>query len=152
MFYLLQTPFKSRRDGADVMVTELPIPTVITVGMMRKITPKTSLLFAHDLTELCAGLSPFDGSKLTTPDALAYVTMLEPLLESAAEPGFELPEIKVFKALLQKVSVNPDRPTEFAAQVLQASGMKREDIDAMDYRSFAPAVPLVLELFPGPKS
>ncbi|MDO9151108.1 MAG: hypothetical protein Q7U33_07000, partial [Methylotenera sp.] len=65
---------------------------------------------------------------------------------------FEMPEIKVFKALLKKITVEPNRPTEFVAQVLQHSGMARDDIDAMDYRAFAPAIPLVLEMFPGPKN
>ena len=152
MFYLLQTPIKTRRNNQDETLAELPLPEQVTVGMMRKMTAKTSLLFAHELTELCAALGPFEASKLTTPDALAYVSTLEELLEPALEPGFDVPEIKVFKALLQKVTVNPDRPVEFVAQVLQASGMKRDEIDALDYRAFAPVVPLVLEMFPGPKN
>ena len=150
--YTLKHPFTARIKGADVEYTELPIPEVITVAMMRKITATGTLLFAHELTEICAGLGPFEAAKLKTPDALAYVEALEELLLGKEEPGFSIPEIKPFKALLQKITVDPRRSIEFAAQVLQHSGMNRADIDAMDFRDFEPAVPLVLEKFPGPKN
>ena len=51
-----------------------------------------------------------------------------------------------------KITADVNQRTEFVAQVLALSGMKRADIDAMDYREFAPAVPLVLEMFPDPKN
>jgi hypothetical protein len=150
--YVLKHPFTARLKGADVEFHQLDVPQLITVGQMRKVVGSTTMLFAHGLTEVLAGLGPFEAAKLQTPDAIGYVAQLDALMEARPEPGFVIPEIKVFKALLQKITVDTDRKVEFVAQVLQHSGMKRTDIDAMDYRDFAPAVPLVLELFPGPKS
>ncbi|MDP2380738.1 MAG: hypothetical protein Q8M35_09715 [Pseudohongiella sp.] len=150
--YKLTAPFDVRRNNENVQITELPLPEVVTVGLMRKVVASGSLLFAHELTEACAGLGPFEAAKLQTPDALGYISTIEGLLWPEPLPGFEMPEIKVFKALLKKITVEPNRPTEFVAQVLQHSGMARDDIDAMDYRAFAPAIPLVLEMFPGPKN
>lgn len=150
--YTLKHPFTARIKGADVEYTELPIPEVITVAMMRKVAAPGSLLFAHELTEVCAELGPFEAAKLQTPDALGYIEAVEDLLKGKNEAGFTIPEIKPFKALLQKITVEPRRSVEFVAQALQHSGMKRSDIDAMDYRDFVPAVTLVLEKFPGPKN
>lgn len=151
-FYALKKPFVSRQKGKDVEYNELPLPDVVTVGMMRKIKTSTSLLFAHELTELCAGLGPFEANKLHTADALGYVSSIDALLEPRPVASFEIPAISAFKPLLMKVTVDPTRQIEFVAQVLQISGMKRADIDAMDYRDFIPAVPLVLEMFPDPKN
>lgn len=150
--YTLKVPFVTRQAGADVEYTELPIPEVITVGMMRKIKSSTSMLFAHELTEICAGLGVFEANKLATPDALAYTVAVAELLEPRDEPAFVIPKISAFKPLLMKVTVDADRRIEFVAQVLSHSGMKTDVINAMDYRDFAPAVPLVLEMFPGPKN
>lgn len=150
--YPLKKPFTARIKGADVEFIELPLPELITVGMMRKVVAPGSLLFAHNLTEVCAGLGPFEAAKLETQDALGYLHAMEELLVGNPVAGFELPEIKPFKALLQKITVEPSRAVEFVAQVLQLSGMKRADIDAMDYREFEPVISPVLELFPGPKN
>ncbi|MES2685740.1 MAG: hypothetical protein V4706_02900 [Pseudomonadota bacterium] len=150
--YVLEHPFTARVNGVDTQVEQLAVPEIVTVGMMRKIAAGTTMLFAHELTEALAGLGPFEAAKLQTPDAIAYTKLVNPLLDAKAEPGFAIPEIKVFKALLKKITVDTDRKVEFVAQVLQHSGMKRADIDAMDFRDFAPAMPLVLELFPGPNS
>jgi hypothetical protein len=150
--YPLKKPFTARIKGADVEFIELPLPEVITVGTMRKVVAPGSLLFAHNLTEICAGLGPFEAAKLETQDALGYLHAMEELLVGNPVAGFDLPEIKPFKALLQKITVEPSRAVEFVAQVLQLSGMKRSDIDAMDYREFEPVVRPVLELFPGPKN
>lgn len=149
--YTLKKPFTARIKGADVEFTELKVPEIITVAMMRKVAAPGSLLFAHGITEVCAELGPFEAAKLETQDALGYLETLEDLLKGNDEPGFTIPEIKPFKALLQKITVEPTRSIEFVAQVLQHSGMKRSDIDAMDYRDFEPAVSPVLEMFPGPK-
>lgn len=149
--YQLKVPFIARQKGKDVEYTELPIPEVITVGMMRKLTPETSLLFAHDVTDMCAGLGPFESNKLHTSDALGYLEFISDLLEPKDEPSFEVPVISAFRPMLKKITVEAGRQIEFVAQVLQLSGMKRPDIDAMDYRDFAPAIPLVLGMFPTPK-
>ncbi|HYW57676.1 MAG TPA: hypothetical protein VE934_11990 [Polaromonas sp.] len=150
--YTLKHPFTARIKGQDEPFTTLPLPEVVTVGLMRKVQASGSLLFAHELTEACAGLGPFEAAKLQTPDAVGYIEAIEALLLPNEQAGFELPEIKVFKALLKKITVEPNRPTEFVAQVLQHSGMPRAEIDAMDYRDFAPVIETVLEMFPGPKS
>ena len=149
--YTLKVPFTARQKGADVEYPELPIPEVITVGMMRKLQTTTSLLFAHDLTDLCAELGPFEANKLHTSDALGYVEAINDLLEPRLEPSFTIPQISAFRPLLSKITVNPNRKIEFIAQVLQLSGMSRANIDAMDYRDFAPAVDRVMEMFPNPK-
>lgn len=150
--YTLKHPFVARQAGADVEYAELPIPEVITVAMMRKIKSATTMLFAHELTEICAGLGPFEANKLATPDALGYTQAVSDLLEPRDEPGFVIPKISAFKPLLMKVTVDVDRRVEFVAQVLSHSGIKNDVINAMDYRDFAPAVALVLEMFPGPKT
>lgn len=150
--YKLQVPFTGRRNNESVQFTELPLPELVTVGMMRKLKPSTSMLFAHDFTELCARLGPHEAAKLETPDAVGYMAAAIELLTPATEAGFEVPEIRPMKSLLQKITVDVNHPVEFVAQVLQHSGMDRAEIDAMDYRKFAPAVPTIMEIFPGPKS
>ncbi|WP_137860799.1 hypothetical protein [Variovorax sp. 3P27G3] len=149
--YTLKAPFKSRRDGVDVEFTELPLPTVLTVGMMRKVPMGNTLLAAHVLTELCAGLNQFEAAKLTTPDALDYANELQPLMVPFEEAGFKVPPIKPVRALIAKITadINAQR-VEFAAQVLQHSGMPREEIDALDFRAFEPAVAGITEIFVGP--
>lgn len=150
--YTLQAPFSGRRNNETVQFTELPLPELVTVGMMRKLKPSTSMLFAHDFTELCAKLGPHEAAKLETPDAVGYMAAAIDLLTPAAEAGFDIPEIRPYKSLLQKITVDVNHPVEFVAQVLQHSGMARADIDAMDYRAFAPAVQIIVEIFPGPKN
>jgi hypothetical protein len=151
MYYTLKTPFKARRDGADVEFTELQIPEVITVGMMRKIPMGQTLLAAHVLAEVCSGLNQIEASKLTTPDALDYSNELHPLMTPFDEPGFKVPEIKPVKALIARITADMHaQRVEFAAQVLQISGMPRDEIDAMDYRAFEPAIAGVIQIFVGP--
>ena len=150
--YTLKHPFKSRRDGRDVEVAELPLPELITVGMFRKAPLRgNQMLWAHHMTEVCTGLNPIDASKVMTPDAIGYVAELAELLEPAADHGFELPEIRPVRALVAKITVDQSDALEFAAQVLQHSGMKLADINAMDVRQFLPAVPLVLGQMADPK-
>ncbi|WP_418132495.1 hypothetical protein ABL849_17305 [Variovorax sp. 375MFSha3.1] len=151
--YQLKTPFKARRDGADIEFTELPFPEVVTVKMMRKVPVANTLLAAHVLAEVCSGLNQIEASKLTTPDALDYSNELQALqlLTPFDEPGFVVPQIKPVKALIARISADPHtQRVEFVAQVLQLSGMSREEIDAMDYRAFEPAMAGVAEIFVGP--
>ena len=151
MTYLLQTPYKSRRNGKDLEVTELDLPEVVTVKMLRAVAPGNTMAKAHALVEACTGMSPFDANSLTTPDALGYTAALADLLVPHAEASFVVPVIKPVKTLIQKITVDVDHPVEFAAQVLQAQGMPRADIDAMDVRGFIPAIELVMAAFVGPK-
>ena len=149
--YQLKTPFKARRDGADIEFTELPLPEFISVKVMRRVPAANTLLAAHVLVEQCAGLNQIEASKLTTPDALEYANELQPLLTPFDEPGFKVPEIKPVKALVARISADPHaQRVEFAAQVLQLSGMSREAIDEMDYRAFEPAIAAITEVFIGP--
>ncbi|WP_298702679.1 hypothetical protein [uncultured Variovorax sp.] len=151
--YQLKTPFKARRDGADIEFTELPFPEVITVKMMRKVPMAQTLLAAHVLAEQCAGLNQIEASKLTTPDALDYANELQALglLTPSEEPGFKVPEIKPVKSLIARISADPHaQRVDFAAQVLQLSGMSREEIDEMDYRAFEPAIAAITAIFIGP--
>ena len=150
--YVLQYPFKTRKNNADTEYSELLIPEVITVGMMRRIVPSTSIMFAFDLTEVCAGLTPFDMVKLHSSDAAGYADAVSDMLKPNETHNFEIPEIKPFKALLSKITVETAQPVEFAAQVLQHSGMRRAEIDTMDYRDFAPALPHILGAFISPKN
>lgn len=151
-FYTLKTPYPSRRNGETVQVTELQLPEVVTVGMMRKVRQGLALMAAHDVTEVCSGMTAFDASKLTTPDALGYADSLGDRLRPFDEPGFAVPEIKPVKTLVQKLTADVSQPIEFAAQVLQHSGMKKADIDAMDVRGFLPAVEQIVESFTDPKA
>lgn len=149
--YQLKHPFKARRKGIEVEYTELPMPDVITVGMLRKVPAGNSLLRSHALTEVCAGLGPFEAAKLSTADALGYTSGMAHLLEPLEEPAFELPQIRPVRALMAKITAEPSNPVEFAAQVLQHSGMQASAIDAMDVRGFLPAVPVVVESVIDPK-
>ena len=151
MTYTLQTPYKSRRDGQDVDVTELEIPEVVTVKMLRKVPPGNTMTKAHALVEACTGMSAFDAAKLTTPDALGYSEALGDRLIPHDEPSFKVPDIKPVKTLIQKITVDVDHPVEFAAQVLQAQGMPRAEIDEMDVRGFIPVIDLIMGAFVGPK-
>lgn len=151
MSYQLQQPFKARQGGADVEYTELSIPDIVTVGMMRQVSPGNTLLRAHALTEVCAGLGPFEAAKLATADAMGYVAAIGELLTPHDEPGFALPEIKPVRALMAKITAEPTEQVEFAAQVLQHSGMARSEIDAMDVRAFIPAARLVAQAVASPK-
>jgi hypothetical protein len=150
-FYKLQKPFTARRDNANFEFTDLVIPDVITVGMMRRVKSATQILFAYDLTEVCAGLNPFDMLKLHSADAAGYAEAVSDLLQPNETHNFEIPEIKPFKALLAKITVDAAQPVEFAAQVLQHSGMSAATINAMDFRDFAPAIQIILGAFIGPK-
>lgn len=150
--YQLITPFKSRRDGVDVEYTELPVPEVVTVAMMRRLPVGSELIFAHGLAEICAGLNAFEAAKLTTPDAIGYTDFIAELITAFDEPGFEIPEIKPVKALVAKITASVSQSVEFAAQVLQHSGMKRELINAMDIRAFLPAVEAIKEAVISPKN
>ena len=153
MIYTLKTPFKSRRNGADVLIEQLEVPEVITVGMMRKVSQATHLLAAHTMTEACAKLSVLDASKVQTPDAIAYSNLLTDKLAPHDEVGFEMPEIKPIRALIAKLTADIQaQPIEFAAQVLEHSGMKREDINALEIGAFLPAVEGIVEVFTGPKT
>jgi hypothetical protein len=150
-FYKLQTPFTARRDNANFEFTDLVIPEIITVGMMRRVKSATQILFAYDLTEVCAGLNPFDMLKLHSADAAGYAESVSDLLQPRETHNFEIPEIKPFKALLAKITVDAAQPVEFAAQVLQHSGMSAATINAMDFRDFAPAIQIILGAFISPK-
>jgi len=150
--YPLQKPFKSRRNQQDVLVEELSVPEILTVGMMRKVPNGNTLLAAHAMVEVCAGLSVIDGSKVETPDAIGYSNLLTDMLTPNEEPGFEIPEIKPVRALIAKITVDINsRPIEFCAQVLQHSGMDRDSIDALDVRDFLPAVQTIVAVFTDPK-
>lgn len=148
----LRFPFKSRRNGEDVEISELPLPEVITVGMFRRAPIKANqILWAHNLTEVCAKLGPYDAAKLMSPDAVDYVATLAPLLEADDAPGFDVPKIRPVKALISKITASVNEPVEFAAQLLEHSGMKASEINAMDVRKFLPAVELVLSQMADPK-
>lgn len=153
MTYVLQTPYKSRRDGQDVLVTELDVPDVVTVGMMRKVPVGNALLAAHCLTEACAKISTFDAAKLQTPDAIGYSNLLTDKLAAHEVAGFEVPEIKPVRALIAKITADINaQPIDFAAQVLQHSGMPRAEIDAMAIGAFLPAVEQIIGVFIDPKN
>lgn len=153
MFYTLKTPFKSRKNGEDIQIVELAMPDVITVGMMRKVASGNALLAAHSLAEVCAGLSVIDGSKLESPDAIEYSNLMADKLTAHELAGFEIPPIKPVRALVAKITADiNNQQIEFAAQVLQHSGMKREVIDAMEIGAFLPAVPTIVGAFIGPKN
>lgn len=153
MFYKLITPFKSRQNGQDVTISELEVPEVVTVAMMRKVDQSSALMAAHTLTEACAKLSMIDGSKLESPDAIGYSNLLTDKLTPDELIGFELPLIRPVKSVIAKLTADINTQSiEFAAQVLEHSGMKREDIDAMPIGQFLPAVNLVKGAFIGPKS
>lgn len=153
MTYTLQKPFKSRRNGEDVQITELEVPEIVTVGMMRKVPQGNALLAAHGMTEACAKLGLMDAAKLETPDAVAYSNLLVDKLNPHDEPGFKVPEIKPIRALIAKITADINsQPIEFAAQVLEHSGMQRAEIDAMEIGAFLPAVELITGAFIGPKS
>ncbi len=150
--YTLKYPFKSRRDGRDVEITELAIPSAVTVSMFRKAGPTgNQLLWAHQFTEVCAGLNAIDASKLMTPDALGYVEELLPLITPFDEVTVAIPEIKPVKSVIAKITANPNDTAEFAAQILAASGFKREELDNMDVRQFLPMLPQILEAMSDPK-
>ena len=150
--YTLKTPFDSRVDGQTIKVTELLVPELITVGMMRKVQQGSVLGAAHDLTNACAGLNVFDASKVTTPDALGYVEDLSDLLQPFEVASFEVPEIKPIQALVKKITVDATQPIEFCAQVLQHHGFKKTEIDAMDLRGFMPAIEEIMRSFFDPKT
>ena len=151
--YTLKHPFKSRRLGQDVEVTELPLPQTVTVGMFRKAgSHANQLLWAHQMTEACAGLNAIDASKLMTPDAIGYVTALAPMLEPTEdEPSLQVPEIRPVKALVQRITAAPTDAAEFVAQVLVASGVKAGELDSLDVRQFLPVMQGVLEAMSDPK-
>ena len=151
--YTLKHPFKSRRQGQDVEVTELPLPQVITVGLFRKAGNfGNQLLWAHQMTEAAAGLNAIDASKLMTPDAIGYVSELASLLEPTDEhPDFVIPEIRPVKALVKRITATPQEAAEFVAQVLIASGVKASDLDGMDVRKYLPLIQPVLEAMSDPK-
>lgn len=152
--HTLLSPIKARRNNADHTITELDIPEVVTVGMMRKVEPSTNeLLQALNLTAVLAGLDPISASKLETQDAIAYVETITTLglITANDVAGFDVPVIKPLRAALQKVTASISNSLEFSAQVLEAAGMKRSEIDAMDFRDFAPAIPKITEAFISPK-
>jgi hypothetical protein len=73
------------------------------------------------------------------------------LLTPSEEPGFKVPEIKPVKSLIARISADPHaQRVDFSAQVLQLSGMSREEIDEMDYRAFEPAIAAITAIFIGP--
>lgn len=150
--YTLKHPFVGRHKGADVDWHELPLPAVVTVGMLRQVPAGNSLLRAHALTEVCAGLGPFEAAKVNTADAVGYTNALADLLEPFDEPGFALPVIRPVRALMAKITVEPSNPVEFVAQVLQHSGMTAAVIDALDVRAYLPALAPVMEQVTNPKT
>jgi len=149
--YKLKTPFTSRRDNAPYEFTELQVPDVITVGMFRKVSQGKVLVSLHQLTEVCAGLSPFDGVKLESPDAVAYGALVGDLLIPNEANTFVAPVIRPLKALVARITVDPDQPVEFAAQVLQHSGVSSSELNAMDVRDFLPHVAEIIGIFVDPK-
>jgi hypothetical protein len=149
--YQLKSPIKSRVNGEDVTITDLPIPTVITVGMMRRVNFSNALLLAIELTTVCAGLDAWSEAKLQSADAIAYTQELSALLEPNINSTFTLPEIRPVKAQIAKITANLSQGLEFACQALQVSGMSRDTLDAMDVRDFLPHVEKIIEVFTNPK-
>lgn len=149
--YKLTAPFTSRKNNADYEFTELPVPDVITVGMYRKITHGKLLITVMQLTEVCAGLSAFDGAKLESPDAFGYYALISDLLVPNDATTFEAPVVRPVKSLIARITVDPDQPVEFACQVFQNSGMSSSELNAMDIRDLLPCIADTVGIFTDPK-
>jgi hypothetical protein len=151
-FYKLQKPFTARANNANTLFEYLPLPTVVTTGTMRKIDANTDLHFAMQLTALCSGLDAAQMTKISPVDIAGFTSAVLPLISPKAEPGFTIPKIKTFAAVIPKVTVNQDRTVEFIAQVLENCGMESDEINALDHRDFAPAIPKIMGMLMDPKA
>jgi hypothetical protein len=151
-FYKLQKPFTARKNNANTLFEYLPIPEVVTTGTMRKIDAKTDLHFAMQLTALCSGLDAAQMTKISPADIAGFTSALLPLITPNDEPGFNIPKIKTFAAVIPKITVNQDRTVEFIAQVLESCGMDADAINDLDHRDFAPAIPKIMGMLMDPKA
>jgi hypothetical protein len=151
-FYKLQKPFTARANNANTLFEYLPLPTVVTTGTMRKIDAKTDLHFAMQLTALCSGLDAAQMTKISPVDIAGFTFAIQHLFKSNKEVGFTIPKIKTFAAVIPKVTVNQDRAVEFIAQVLENCGMDSDEINALDHRDFAPAIPKIMGMLMDPKA
>ncbi len=152
--YILKYPFKSRINGEDVMIEELNIPEFITVGMFRSVKSQgTDIVKSSDILTACSGIKKNDANFLQVSDILGYINELNSLelLEFNEECNSELSKtidtIKPVMILVKKITVNIDESVEFACQVLELNGHKKEVLNAMDIREFMPAVSRVIEVF-----
>lgn len=166
MDYTLQTPIKVRKNGEDALIETLAIPTVITVSMMREAqrnAPMSQFLaFAIDAAAHWAGLDLFAASKLESPDAIAYVNAVTDagLLSdgTSALPNGEMytstlapPVIRPVRAVTSKITADFNRPIELACQVLEAVGMDKKALNALDVRELLPRVPDIVGALINPK-
>jgi hypothetical protein len=151
-FYKLQKPFTARKNNANTLFEYLPVPEVITTGTMRKVDATTDLHFAMQLTALCSSLDAAQMTKIHPTDIAGFTALMLPLIAPNDKPGFEIPKIKTFAALIPKITVNISRQIEFVAQVLQNCGMDADEINALDHRDFSPAIPLVVGALMDPKA
>jgi hypothetical protein len=156
--YTLKTPIKARKGGEDTLIETLDIPEKITVGMMRaaqrEAPTSQPLLFAICAAEQWSGLTPFAAAKLTFPDARAYTDACSDaglLNDESYESSFEVPEIKPVKTAIAKITAGVDRPIEMAAQILEASGIARVKLDALDVREILPHLQTIIEAMIDPK-
>lgn len=164
--YQLKTPIKSRQKGADIEITELALPEVVTVGMMAAAQRQsgTDEAMAHniDMAASISGLDPFTAAKLSLADALGYLEALKKagLLgrQEGVEPEFiepiepiELPVIKPLRSSLKGVTATHFQPVELALQVLEKSGNPRAQYLSIDIRAFMPPASVMLMNLIDPK-
>ena len=152
--YILKYPFLSRVNGEDVMIEELNIPEFITVGMFRSVkSGGTDAVKSSYIVNACSGIKKSDANFLQLPDILGYANQITDmgLVEFNEECNSELSKtidtIKPVMILVKKITVNIDESVEFACQVLELNGHKKETLNAMDIREFMPAVSKVIEVF-----
>lgn len=152
--YTLKKPITVRRNGESTQVEEVTIPDVLTVGMIRQLKGRTSLAMGFDLLALCGQLNAVDRGKLHAADAIGFSQVCQALLEPSETTIFQHEPVRPIAAVIDNVTVEPDRVVEYAAQVLEASGMSRAKINAADIREFIPAAAAIrasLEAFDGSK-
>lgn len=150
MSYKLLSPIKYRKDGQDAFLTELELPSVVTVKMMRQVKDvKKTLSVPIDIAAAAANLTPLQKSGLELPDALAYVTMLNDagLLDANEESAIKIPQVKPVMSLINRITADTNAVYDFAAQVLILSGANEAEINAMDARDLMAVLPDILNVF-----
>lgn len=152
--YKLQTQIKWRdtKSQEDHLITELPLPDIVTVAQSRAIHGANEFELAHNMAVVLGGLkTPQQKNGLEIPDALGYMAALTDaglFDDSQVEAfDFDVSTIKPVLALVKKLTCTMDKQTEFVCQVLEASGCDKAKLNTADIRSLRQIMPAVIGVF-----
>ena len=144
-----------KTESKEYFITDIEIPDVVSVGMMRNIKadPRTELYkYAADLVAACSDLSAIKANRMSANDCLRYFNQIADRCTPAnleehdtAKRLNQILPVKYDLRDLMRVKANTEvQPVEWCAQVLEYCGkMKRNEVNELSFNDFSALMPLI---------